>query len=271
MIAAEGLGLSRRTCAMLHAEMTGKAECFGPVLSSLSPCLFYSLHYLIVLFLSLDNTQTQSEVNLHAHIHSHLFMISVSCTKAVCSSDFLPRPLELVDVLSTCAKRIILRIFLYFGLIPRFVTTTFMHLSVFFQFSGFAIIFSVCECGYTKLMVPTAIKRQHSGVNSFLSLWYFLVLALCVLQTGWTTIIWLASLSYLSSSLRQGWSCRCMPLQPVFGVGSMHATAATVWHGFHACHHSQPLAWIPGINRGHPLTSLTCCIFLEYYTFLLQL
>lgn len=130
--------------------------------ASFIPCIT-----LIVLFLSLDNTQTQSEVNLYAHIHSHLFMISVSCTKAVCSSDFLPRPLELVDVLSTCAKRIILRIFLYFGLITRFITTTFMHLSVFFQFSGFAIIFSVCECGYTKLMVPTAIKRQHSFRSQF--------------------------------------------------------------------------------------------------------
>lgn len=32
MITAEGLGLSRRTCVMLHAEMTGKAECFGSVL-----------------------------------------------------------------------------------------------------------------------------------------------------------------------------------------------------------------------------------------------
>lgn len=142
MIAAEGLGLSRRTCVMLHAEMTGKAECFGPVLlflhASFIPCII-----LIVLFLSLDDTQTQYELNLHAHIHSHLFMISVSCTKAVCSSDFLPRPLELVDVLSTCAKRIILRIFLYFGFITRFVTTTFMRLSVFFQFSGFAIIFSM--------------------------------------------------------------------------------------------------------------------------------
>lgn len=45
MIAAEGLGLSRRTCAMLHAGMTEKAECFGSVLlfSFSMPLLFLAL------------------------------------------------------------------------------------------------------------------------------------------------------------------------------------------------------------------------------------
>lgn len=128
-----------------------------------------------------------------------------------------------------CKKNYILRIILHFYFITRF-TTTFMPLSSFsFQV---LLLFSVyVSAGTQSSLCLIAIKRQHSRVSSFLSLWSFLVLALCVLQAVLTTRIWLASLSYLSISLLEGWSCRCMPLQPAFGMGPMHATAASLWRG----------------------------------------